>query len=103
MKRLDQAQQQGILPLLASSRDFERGAAGLLHDAQVVAALAEVITREGFEFADDEAYLEYARAMRQQAQTLRDATLGGNYGEARQAAALLAQSCTNCHEDYRSQ
>ncbi len=103
MKRLEQAQQQAILPLVASPREFERSADGLLHDTQIVAALAEAITREGYEFADDETYLEYARAMRQQALTLRDAALGGNYEQARQAAGQLGQSCTNCHEGYRGQ
>lgn len=103
MKRLEQAQQQGILPLVASPNAFERGADGLLHDAQIVAALGELITREGYEFADDETYIEHARGMRRQALTLRDATLGGNYEQARQAAGQLGQSCTNCHEGYRSQ
>lgn len=103
MKRLEQAQQQGILPLVASARNFERNADGLLHDAQIVAALAEAITHEGYEFAEDETYVEYARAMRQHALTLRDATLGGNYEQARQAAGQLGQSCTTCHEGYRSQ
>jgi hypothetical protein len=103
MKRLEQAQQQGILPLVTNAREFEGSADGLLHDAQIVAALSEVITREGYEFADDETYVEYSRAMRAQALALRDATLGGNYEQARQAASLLGQSCTNCHEGYRSQ
>ncbi len=102
MKRLDQAEQQGITPLVGSERQFEQNADQLLHETQIVAALAEVITRPGYEFADDASYVEFAREMQQQALSLRDATLQGNYEQARQAAGKLGQSCTNCHDGYRS-
>jgi ribosomal protein S30 len=102
MKRLEQAEQQAIGPAVASEAAFKKNADRLLHDAQIVAALADVITREGFEYADDETYLQHARAMREQAKLLRDAALQGNYPQARQAAGALGQTCTNCHEGYRS-
>lgn len=102
MKRLEQAEQQGIAPAVASETAFKKNSDRLLHDAQIAAALADVISREGYEFADDETYLEHARGMRAQAILLRDATLQGNYEHARQAAGALGQSCTNCHEGYRS-
>jgi cytochrome c556 len=102
MKRLEQAEQQGIAPAVSGEAAFKKNSDRLLHDAQIVAALSDVITREGYEFADDDAYLELARAMREQAMRLRDATLQGNYEQARQAAGALGQACTNCHEDYRS-
>jgi cytochrome c556 len=102
MKRLEQAEQQGITPAVSGEAAFKKNSDRLLHDAQIVAALSDVITREGYEFADDETYLELARAMREQAMRLRDATLQGNYEQARQAAGALGQACTNCHEGYRS-
>ncbi|MEX0677287.1 MAG: cytochrome c [Pirellulales bacterium] len=102
MKRLERAQQQSIAPLTANAREFERHADTLAHEAQMIAALAEVITREGFEFADDETYLEYARAMQAQALSVRDAAKEKNYEQARQAAGELGKACSNCHEKYRS-
>ncbi len=102
MQRLEQAQQQGIAPLTANADQFQSDAARLAHEAQVVAALAEVITREGYEFADDETYLEYARDMQNAALEVRDATRRSSYEDARRAAGRLGQSCTTCHEGYRS-
>ncbi len=102
MKRLEQAQQECLAPATASQAAFERDAETLLHESQLVAALADIIGREGYEFADDETYLEYAATMRQQALLLRDAVRSGNYEQARSAAGELGKSCTNCHEGYRS-
>jgi ribosomal protein S30 len=102
MKRLEQAEQQAIAPAVASEAAFKKNTDKLLHDAQITAALADVITRPGFEYADDETYLQHAHAMREQAKLLRDAALQGNYQQARQAAGALGQTCTNCHEGYRS-
>jgi cytochrome c556 len=102
MKRLEQAEQQGISPAVSDEAAFKKNADRLLHESQIVAALSAVIAREGFEFADDEGYQEHARAMREQAILLRDATLQGNYERARQAAGALGKTCTNCHEGYRS-
>ena len=102
MKRLEQAQQQGVAPLTANTTEFERHADKLAHEAQLMAALAEVITREGYEFADDETYLQYARAMQAQAVAVRDAARQKNYQQARQAAGELSKACSKCHEGYRS-
>jgi cytochrome c556 len=102
MKRLEQAQQQAIAPYTAGTNEFERHADKLAHEAQLMAALAEVITREGYEFADDETYLQYARSMQTQAAAVRDAAQQKNYQQARQAAGELSKACSNCHEGYRS-
>jgi hypothetical protein len=102
MKRLEQAQQQAVAPLVASKAEFERHVDRLAHEAQIIAAMAEVISREGYEFADDETYLEYARAMQRQALQVRDAAMAKNYEQARQAAGELGKACSTCHEGYRS-
>jgi cytochrome c556 len=102
MKRLEQAHDQGVAPLTADERQFERQADTLAHEAQIIAAIAEVISREGYEYADDETYLEYAKAMKMQALSLRDAAKAQNYEQARQAAGQLSKACSNCHDGYRS-
>jgi len=102
MQRLEQAQQQGVAPLTADKRQFERESDTLAHEAQIIAAIAEVISREGYEFADDETYLEYAKAMKAQALEVRDAAGEQDYERARQAAGQLSKTCSDCHEGYRS-
>ncbi len=102
MKRLEEAQQQVLSPLTANNEEFTNNVERLNHESQIVAALAEAITREGFEFADDPTYVEYAKQMRQQALAVRNAARQGNYDEARQAAGTLRQSCATCHDGYRN-
>ncbi len=63
MKRLEQAQQQGLAAWLANAREFARSSDKVSHEAQLVAVLAEVIAREGYEFADDDSYRAYAQRM----------------------------------------
>jgi cytochrome c556 len=101
MKRLEQAQQAGLAPGTANAREFSRSASKLSHEAQLIAALAEVIQREGYEFADDEAYTEHARAMQAQALSVRDAAEQKDYDQARRAVGELGKACTNCHEGFR--
>jgi cytochrome c556 len=102
MKRLEAAQKDAIAPLSANAKEFQRGSDRLAHDAELVAALAQIITREGYEFADDESYLEHARAMQAAATQVREAATSGNYEQARQAAGTLGKACAACHEGFRS-
>jgi hypothetical protein len=101
MKRLEQAQQQGLAPWTANAREFSRNAERLSHEAQVIAALADVIARDGYEFSDDETYREYARAMQTQALLVRDAVDQKDYEQARRAAGEISKACANCHEGFR--
>jgi len=101
MQRMEEAQQERLTPLLASSRDFSRGAEDALHEAQVLAALAEVLTREGFQDADDEDYTAFARKLRDAAGDLSRAADNDTYEPARAAAGRVGQSCVECHENYR--
>jgi cytochrome c556 len=74
----------------------------MAHDVQVIAALAAAIACEGYEFADDESYLELATAMRTHAVAARAALAEGNYESARQAVGEIGKSCASCHESYRN-
>ncbi len=102
MQRIEEAQEQHITPGIANEKTFAESSTTVLHEAEIVAALAEIITRAGYEFADDETYLEYAKAMQQHAGSLRASTLDGSYDRARTSATEIGQSCTTCHEGYRS-
>jgi hypothetical protein len=102
MKRLEQAQQQGLTPWTASAGEFSRHADQLSHEAQLIAALAEVIGRDGYEFSDDETYRQYAHEMQAEAQAARDAVEQKNYELARQAVTGINKACVNCHEGFRN-
>jgi len=101
MKRLEEAQQQVLGPSVANEQQFKRNADALAQNAAIVAALSEIMTRPGFEFADDDTYVEYARAMQAHAVALQSAAKQGNYEAARAAEGELRQSCATCHDGYR--
>ncbi len=102
MKRLEQSLEGGLKPGVANSSGSAAGADEMLHESQVIAALAAVIAREGYEFADDESYLELAAGMRDHALAARAALAEGNYESARQAVGEIGKSCASCHESYRN-
>ena len=102
MQRLEQAQQQGIAVWTANSSEFSKNSAGLLHEAELVAAIAHSIQQEGYEFADDETYQGFARQMQSAALDVIGAVKGKNYQAARAASGNIEKACSACHEGYRS-
>jgi hypothetical protein len=102
MKRLEQSHQQGLVPWTANAAEFARNLDKLSHEAQIVAALARVIQQDGYEFADDESYLQLARGLEAQATKVREAATEKNYEQARQAVGEISKACSKCHEGYRS-
>jgi hypothetical protein len=102
MKRLEQAQQQTLGPASSNDKAFKAQPDKLAHEAQLVAAVAEVIQADGYEFAEDDSYRELARAMQVQAIAVRNAASKGDYNAARQAVGALGKTCTDCHEGYRN-
>jgi hypothetical protein len=101
MQRLNIAHEERLAKWLANEREFSRHRDDLRHEAQLVAAIAEVIGREGFEFWDDEQYAAYASELKRAAGDVADATEKENFQQARDAAARMTKACADCHEGYR--
>lgn len=102
MQRLEALQQQGIAVYTANAADFNKNLDKALKEAELIAAIAEVIQRPGFEFTDDDQYLNFAKAMRDAALTIVDAAKSKNYDAARAASGKIDKACSQCHEGYRS-
>lgn len=101
MSRLETAD-AAIAAAVASKGDFDKAAERLLHDAEMVAIIGEVIQQADYEYFDDDTYRGYASTMRDAAVALRAAVREKNYEAARAAAGSLKKSCDTCHGDYRS-
>ncbi len=86
---------------IASQADFKGKADRLFHEAEIVAAIGEVVCRPDFEYFDDETYVEYASTMRDAAVAVRKACLDQDYDAARAAVGDISKSCDTCHGDYR--
>jgi hypothetical protein len=102
MARMKQAHEEGVAVWTSSSTEFSKNSDRLLHEAQVLATLAEVIQREGFEDADSEDYRKFAQAVRDGSLQIVDAVKQKKYDQARAASGEISKSCTSCHENYRS-
>jgi len=102
MQRLEKAQQQGIAVWTADQGEFKKNSEKLAREAEILAVIAEVIQREGFEYADDDTYLGYARQMRDGAKIVAEAAKNKNYEQARKASGDISKACSSCHEGYRS-
>jgi len=86
---------------VASEEEFARSQGRLLHEAEIVAAVAEVVRMPDFEDHDDGTYRTYSERMRDAALNLREACTKADYRAARSAAGELKKSCAACHGDYR--
>ena len=101
MQRMEQALEKNISLSLANAREFRKKKRDIVHEAQLLALLAQVIRQEGYEFTDDETYLNYSDQLREHSRELRRACDESNYEAARAAAGKVSQSCSECHEGYR--
>jgi hypothetical protein len=101
MWRLERAQRDRLAVWTANRADFGRNLGGIKHEAEMVAALAQVIQDASFPDAEDETYIAYARALQAAALEVRTAAKEKNADAARTAAGKLSQACNNCHVDFR--
>ena len=101
MWRLERAQQDRLAVWTANPGEFAKNLAGIKHEAEMVAALAKVIQHPSYTAADDETYIEYAKALQKSAIDLREAAKQKNADAARAAAGVMSKACSNCHGDFR--
>ncbi|MEX2113293.1 MAG: hypothetical protein WD845_08915 [Pirellulales bacterium] len=102
MKRLEVALEERLSPGVSNPNAFANSEVEMAHEAQMIAALAAVIAREGYEFADDESYRELAAGMGRHALAARNAIAEKNYELARQSVGEISKSCASCHEAFRN-
>jgi hypothetical protein len=101
MRRMELAQQERLSKWLASETLFSGNMEEVMHEAQILTALSEIIKREGYEYADDDTFVGHANELRNAAQKLRQATEQEDYAAARAALGRATKACSTCHEGYR--
>jgi len=100
MSRLELAE-KALAAGVSSAGDFSKQADVVLHEAEMVAAIAEVIRQPEFEYFDDDSYLGYAAAMRDGAAKVREACLKKDHAAASAGVVAISKACTDCHGEYR--
>ncbi len=101
MNRLDFAETNRLAVWTANQGDFNKNGDSIYREAQVVAMLAEVIQRDGYEFTDDNSYKGFAQEMQKHALEIAEAAKSKNFEQARKANGDLAKACSNCHGSFR--
>lgn len=85
----------------ADETTFSKQKAKIISEAQWVAAIADVIAKEGMDDADVDEYVEFCVAMKEAATNTASAAKNDDFEAASKFANLVAQSCNNCHEEWR--
>ena len=101
MKRFKLAYVDRISAWTADADSFRKHAEEILHEAELVAAIATAIHQKGFDLADDKGYAGYCQQLQQAASSVAEAARRNDAAGARQAAGKMAQACDDCHGDYR--
>jgi hypothetical protein len=101
MQRINMAHEERLTKWLASEREFKQHRDDVRHEAQLLAAMADVIGREGFDYWDEEEYAKNARELRAAAVDISVAVELDNYEQARQAISRATKACADCHDLYR--
>ena len=73
----------------------------MLHQAELIAVMSETIRQPAMEYGEEEGYLEFAKQMRDAAATVVKGCRNNDFETASNAANLIGQTCTNCHEEWR--
>lgn len=101
MQRLEVSLDKRLNPGTSSAAEFNKNLDELSHEAQVVAAMAMVLVREGMEDGDYEDYQEFCEQMKQGAEDIVSGVKQKNYEAARKGAGTISKACSACHENYR--
>jgi hypothetical protein len=101
MQRLKLAHQDRLQPWVGSAAEFKKQGDELAHEAQIVAAMMEVLKEKGMEDAADAEYTAFCNQLQQAAREVSAAVRSASYEEARRAVGEMEKSCSSCHELYQ--
>jgi hypothetical protein len=101
MQRLKAAAEENLSAWTSNKEEFSNNIEEVLHEAEIVAAIAEVLTREGMEDGDDEDYAGFTKLMKKHALDVVAAVKLNNHEQARKATGEIAKACSDCHDNWR--
>lgn len=102
MQYLETVWEPRLKPAISDKGQFTANSDKVLRDAEMFAAIAEVLMKEGMEDADAAEYKAFCVKLRDGAKQIISAVKQKDFGEASKAGATIGKACTECHESYRS-
>lgn len=83
-----------------SEAKFKSMSDQIQHEAAILAALASVVTTEGYDYTDNDDYQQFARSLIDGAKDAAAASKDEAYDKFKQAVDKVNKSCTDCHGVY---
>ncbi len=102
MQRLEMAFNERLKPWTSDSSTFEDNVEKVLHEAEIVAAMSELLMKPEMEDGEDEDYMGFSNRMKAAARDIVDAVKLNDSDRASKAAGEILKACDECHEYYRS-
>jgi cytochrome c556 len=102
MQHLEAIWEPRLKPLLADGAKFTANADKVQHDAEIIAAMGEVLSKDGMPDADSDEYKALCAKLRDGAKAILDGVKTKNFDAASQGSTTINRACTECHESYRS-
>jgi hypothetical protein len=102
MQYLEKVWEPEMKPLLSDKAQFTANSAKLAHDAEMFAAIGDVLAKEGMMDADSDEYKAFCIRLRDAGKEMADAAKTKNFDAASKAGIEIGKTCAECHENYRS-
>ncbi|QDT88924.1 cytochrome c [Gimesia algae] len=73
----------------------------VIEEAHLLAAIAKVITTEGYGYVDDNGFLGHANPMQEASLQMVEAAKADNFPEFDKGLTRVYKACTECHSEYK--
>jgi len=101
MRRIELAQKDRLKPMTSSEAEFKKNKDAIIHEAEMLAAMTEILTKDEMENGDDGDYEAFCRSMQKACDEIKTAVTDGDVAKASSALGDIMQACDDCHGDYR--
>ncbi|MGV3605175.1 MAG: hypothetical protein ACO1RA_02125 [Planctomycetaceae bacterium] len=102
MQYLEDVYEPSLKPNLNDKGQFTANIDKVAHEAEVFAAIAAAIAKEGMEDADSAEYKAFCQTLEKASRDIVEACKVKNYEAASSAGTVIGKACTECHELFRS-
>lgn len=102
MQHLDVIFEPRLKQNLSDAGRFKNNADEIVRDAEVIAAIGQVMMAEGMEDADADDYKVFCAKLVKAGKDITEAVKLKSFDSASAAATVIGKACTECHEGYRS-
>jgi hypothetical protein len=102
MQYLESAWEPRLKAALSDKGQFQASGDKIVREAELFAAIGEVLSKEGMADADAAEYKAFSKRLRDGARQIIEAVKLKSHEQASSASSAVGKACAECHENYRS-